>query len=83
MTDKSFECLKRNKADGLENLRVIKSKQQVPNLKKILTKAEFSQKQFGVFKCECCANLFLCKSCTFKNVDKTYNLKTYFFLQQF
>ena len=31
-----------------ENLRVIKSKLQAPNLKKILTKAEFSQKQVGV-----------------------------------
>ena len=46
MIDKSVECLKRNKVDGFENLRVIKSKRQAPNLKKILTKAEFSQIQF-------------------------------------
>ena len=45
MTDKSAECLKRNKTDGFENVRVIKSKQQAPDLKKILNKAEFSQKQ--------------------------------------
>ena len=45
MIDKSVECLKRNKVDGFENLRVIKSKRQAPNLKKILIKAEFSQKQ--------------------------------------
>ena len=62
--DKSVECLKRNKVDGFENLRVIKSKWQVSNLKKILTKAEFSQKQVRVFKCpdkrcECCASLLL------------------------
>ena len=49
MIDKSVECLKRNKVDGFENLRVLKSKRQAPNLKKILTKAEFSQKQVGVF----------------------------------
>ena len=83
MTDKSVECLKRNKVDGFENLKVTKGKWQVPNLKRILTKAEFSQKQVGVYKCpdkscECCASLLLGNSYTFKNVDKTFNLKTYF-----
>ena len=38
MIDQSVECFKRNKVDGFENLRVIKSKQQAPNLKRILTK---------------------------------------------
>ena len=70
MIDKSVECLKRNKVDGFENLKVIKSKRQVPNLKRILTKAEFSQKQVGVYKCpdkrcEYCANLLLGNSYTF------------------
>ena len=64
MIDKSVECLKRNKVGCFENLRVLKSKRQAPNLKKILTKAEFSQKQVGVYKCpdkrcECCASLLL------------------------
>ena len=36
MIDKSIECLKPNKVDGFE-------KRQAPNLKKILTKAEFFQ----------------------------------------
>ena len=77
MIDKSVECFKQNK------VRVIKRKRQVPNLKRILTKAEFSQKQVGVYKCpdkrcECCASLLLGNSYTFKNVDKTFNLKTYF-----
>ena len=75
--DKSVECLKRNKVDGFENLRVIKS------IKKILIKAEFSQKQVGVSKCpdkscECCASLLLGNSYMFKNVDKTFNLKAHF-----
>ena len=83
MIDKSVECLKRNKVDSFQNLKVIKSKRQVPNLKRILTKAEFSQKQVGVYKCpgkrcECCTSLRLGNSYTFKNVDKTFNLKTYF-----
>ena len=83
MIDKSVESLKRNKVHGFENLRVVKSKQQAPNLKRILTKAEFSQKQVGVYKCpekrcECCTNLLLGNSYTFKNVDKTFKLKTYF-----
>ena len=83
MIDKSVECLKRNKVDDSENLRVIKSKRQAPNLKKILTKAEFSQIQIGVFKCrdkrcECCASLLLGNSYTFKSVDKTFNLKAHF-----
>ena len=81
--DKSVECLKRNKLDRFANIRVIKSKRQAPNLKKILTKAEFSQKQVGVFKCpdkrcECCTSLLLGNSYTFKNVDKTFNLKAHF-----
>ena len=83
MIDKSFECLKQNKVDSFQNLKVIKSKRQAPNLKRIPTKAEFSQKHVGVYKCpdkrcECCASLLLGNSYTFKNVDKTFNLKTYF-----
>ena len=79
MIEKSPECLKENKVDGLEKVRVIKSKRQAPNLKKILTKAKFSQKQVRAFKCpnkrhECCANLLLSNSCTSKNVDETFNL---------
>ena len=83
MIDKSVECLKQNKVDGFENLRVTKSKRQAPNLKKTLTKAEFSQKQVGVYncpaeRCECCASLLLGNSYTFENIDKIFHLKTYF-----
>ena len=75
MIGKSVECLKRNKVDGFENLRIIKSKRQAPNLKRILTKAEFFQRQVGVYKCpdkrcQCCASLLLGNSYTFKNVVK-------------
>ena len=83
MIDKSVECIERNEVDGFENLRVTKCKRQASNLKKILTKAKFSQKQAGVYKCpdkrcECCAILLLRNSYTFKNVDKTFDLKAYF-----
>ena len=83
MIDKSVECLKRNTVDDFQNLMVIKSKRQAPNLKTILTKAEFSQKQVVVYKCpdkrcESCASLLLGNSYTFKSVDKTFNLKSYF-----
>ena len=44
--DKSVEW---NKADGFENLKIIKSKRQAPNLTRIITKAEVSQKQVGVY----------------------------------
>ena len=83
MIHKSVECLKRNKVDSFENLRVIKCKRKAPNLKRILAKARFSSKQVRVCKCpdniwKCCASLLLGNSCTFKNVDKTFNLKTCF-----
>ena len=48
--EKSVKCFKRNKVDGFETLRVIKNNRQVPNFKMIVTKAEFSQKQVGMFK---------------------------------
>ena len=80
---KISKYLKRNKVDGFENRRVIKSKRQAPNYKKILTNAEFFQKQVGVFKCpdkscKCCTTLLLRHLYTFKNVDKTFNLKIHF-----
>ena len=83
MVHKSVECLKRNKVDGFENLKVIKRKRQAPNFKRTLTKAEFSQKQVGVFKCpdkrcESCTSLLLGNLYTFKNVDKTFNLTAHF-----
>ena len=84
MMDKSVEYLKRNKVGSFENLRVIKSKQQAPSLKKILSKVVFSQKQVGVFKCpdkqcDCCTSLLLGNSYTFKNVDSLLLRNSYTF----
>ena len=46
-----------------------------------MTKAEFSNEEVGVRKsqelqCECCDSLLLSKEYTFKNVNKTFTLKT-------
>ena len=59
----------------------VNSKRQPPNLKKLLTKAEFSNGEVGVRKChdlrcECCESLLLSKEYRFKNVNKTFTLKT-------
>ena len=61
----------------------MKNKWQAPNLKRILPKAEFSQKQVMVYKwpdkrCECCASLLQGNSYTFENVYRNFNLKNYF-----
>ena len=37
MIEKFVESIKRNKADGFKNIRIIESKQQAPNLQKNLT----------------------------------------------
>ena len=77
-----MECLNQNKVDCFGNVRVIKSKRQAPNLKEILTKAEFSQKQVGVFKFPDQRYEFG-NSYAFKSVDKTFNLKTHFSCDNF
>ena len=46
-----------------------------------MTNAEFSNEEVGVRKsqdlqCECCDSLLLSKEYTFKNVNKTFTLKT-------
>ena len=68
---------KQSKVDGSQSLKVIKNKRQAWNFIEIITKAEFSQNQVGVFKCsekrcQCCVKLLLHNSYTFKNVDKTF-----------
>ena len=50
---------------------------------KASNKAEFSQKELGIFKCpdkrcECYAGVILGNSYIFKNVDKIFNLKAHF-----
>ena len=77
----SVEILQRNNVPGLESIKLINSKRQTPNLKKLLTKAEFSNEEVGFRKCqdlrcECWESLLQYKEYTFKKVNKTFTLKT-------
>ena len=77
----SVEVLQRNNVPGLESIKLINRKRQTPNLKKLLTKAEFSNEEVGFRKCqdlrwECCESLLLYKEYAFKNINKTFTLKT-------
>ena len=64
-----------------QELKLIQSERQSPNLKKILTKAEFTTKQPMVSKCgnklcECCNHLVLSDHHIFKNSKTKFMLKT-------
>ena len=78
----AFNTLVNNKIHGFDkNFKLIQSRRQSPNLKQILTKAEFSNQNNGVYKCkdkrcECCNYLKLGESHTFKNSHITFKLKS-------
>ena len=46
----SAEVLKRNNVPGFESIKLNNSKRKPPNLKKLLTKAKFSNEEVGVRK---------------------------------
>ena len=61
----------------------MQSKRQLPNLKNLLTKAEYGEVLSGTFncsdkRCECCYYLLINDHCTFKNVQITFNLQNRF-----
>ena len=58
----------------MESIKPFNSKREPPNLKKLLTKAEFSSEEVDVKKCqdlrcESCESLLLSKEYTFKNAN--------------
>ena len=60
----SVNCLKNNSISGFHNIKLIQSKGQAPDLKKLLTKAEFGEVLSGTFncsdkRCECCNYLLM------------------------
>ena len=66
----------------------MQSKRQSPNLKKLLTKAEFREFLSGTFncsdkRCECCNYLLINDHYTFKNVQITFKLKNRFTCDSF
>ena len=84
----SVNCLKNNNVSGFHNIKLIQSKRQSPNLKKLLTKAEFGEVLSGTFncsdkRCECCNYLLINDHYTFKNVQITFKLKNCFTCNSF
>ena len=76
-----FTNLKNNKISGFDNLQLIHSRRQAPNLKRILTKAAFSTKEHrvrkcGDLRCGCCKHLILSDHFIFKNTGYRFNLKS-------
>ena len=76
----SFSNLQ-NTVPGFNELKLIHSRRQAPNLKRILTKAEFSQKKAmvsrcGKPRCECCDHILVGDQYTFKNVNYRFEIKT-------
>ena len=74
--------------NGFYNIKLIQSKRQSPNLKKLLTKAEFGEVLSGTFncsdkRCECCNYLLINDHYTFKNVQITFKLKNRFTCDSF
>ena len=58
------EVLKRNNIPGFQNTKLINSKLQPPNLKKLLAKAELGVRKCQDLRCECCESLLLSKEYT-------------------
>ena len=81
-------CLKNNSVSGFHNIKLIQSKCQPPNLKKLLTKAEHEEVLSGKFncsdkRCECCNYLLINDHYTFKNFQITFKLKNHFTCNSF
>ena len=73
---------------GFHNIKLIKSKRQPPNLKKLLTKAAYEEALASTFTCtdkryECCNYLLINDHYTFKNVQITFKLKNRFTCDSF
>ena len=70
-----------NNVNGFKNINLIHAKRRPPNLKRILTNSLFTNQTAGVFKCsdsscQCCQQLLLESSYTFKNIGDQFFLKT-------
>ena len=80
--------MKNNNVSGFHNIKLIQSKRQSSNLKKLLIKAEFGEILSGTFncsdeRCECCNYLLINDHYTFENVQITYTLKNRFTCDSF
>ena len=80
--------LKINNVSGFHNINLIQSKRQPPDLKKLLTKAEYGEVLLGTYncsgkRCECCNYLLINDHYTFKSVQITFKLKNRFTCDSF
>ena len=80
--------MKNSNVSGFHNINLIQSKRQPPNLKKLLTKAEYGEVFSGTFncsdkRCECCNYLLKNDHYTFENVQITLKLKNRFTCDSF
>ena len=78
---KVINNLKDHGVPGFKDIEIIQSKRQAPNLKKILTKVEFSNKIPMVRRCnnpccECCNHLKIGNKHIFKSTQFEFKLKT-------
>ena len=76
-------CLKSNSVSGLQYIKLIQSKRQAPNLKKMSTKTEYGEFLSGMFnysnkRCEYCKYLSINDQCTFNYFKINFKLKSYF-----
>ena len=80
--------MRSNNVSGFYNIKLIQRKRQSPNVKKLLTKAEFGEVLSGTFnctdkRCECCNYLLINEHYIFKNVQITFKLKSRFTCDSF
>ena len=76
-----FENIQGNDVPGFKDMKLIQSRRQAPNLKRILTKAEFSSKKpevrkCGDARCQCCNHLRLSDHYVFKRTGFHFQLKS-------
>ena len=76
-------CLKNNNVSAFHNINLIQSKRQPPNLKKLLTKAEYGKVLSRTVncndkRCEFCNYLLLNDDYTFKKIQVTFKSKIRF-----
>ena len=65
--------LKNNNGSGFHNIKLIQSKRQFPNLKKLLTKAEDGEVLSGTFNCS--DKRYEC--CNYPSINDHYTFKTF------
>ena len=76
-----INTLVENSVNGFKSIKLIVAKRQPPKLKIVLTNSLFTNQRADVFKCsdsscQCCQQLLLESSYTFKNIGDQFFLKT-------